>query len=645
MISIAEYVGGAAHEQLEPATMLDYALDYAARGLRVLPLRPKGKAPLGALVPNGKDDATCDAEAIKAWWRAVPDANIGINCAASGIVVVDIDRHEGKANGFETLSALETENGPLRSSVVAKSGSGGEHRYYREPGGAHLPGKAGPGIDLKHNGYIVAPPSIHPNGEPYEWLPGCSPFDAQQMPLLPEWVCAPRIEPVNSPINDSKRPPNEAARACYALFSLGAGCDRPTWVRIAMAAKDAGVPYDVFHAWSANGANYTGEDDCRSVWDSFKGNKAVPVTAATLFYEAQKAGWHDPAKARDSHEADPQRYRVLSADDLLNAPPLRWLVRGVLPASGLAALYGPSGSGKSFLALDLCAAVAEGSEWFGRRVDAAPVMYVCLEGEAGMGKRVNAWRKHNGRTLRSDRLQFITQPFDLRRAADVADLCAAVLATGLRDGLVVIDTLNRAAPGADENASTDMGELIEACKEIQRVIGGVVLAVHHTGKDAAKGLRGHSSLFAALDAGIEVKRDGDHREWLVAKSKDDADGASNPFRLQLVDLGEDHNGEPVTSCVVEPDNSPAQGGPRAPRGATQKVVHESMQILLLASERHGEAGAPAGRQCVRKEEAVTALASDMTCEQRRRKPEARRALDALITAGHYAEFDGWVWEI
>ncbi|MGF6920742.1 AAA family ATPase [Paraburkholderia sp. 40] len=644
MISNPNYSGETARPQPESATMLDHALAYAARGMHVLPLEPKGKAPLGRLVPNGKNDATCDPEIIKRWWGAVPDANIGISFAPSGLVVVDIDRHEGQANGFDTLSELEAEYGPLNSPVVVTSGGGGEHRYYRTPVGAHLPGKAARGVDLLHKGYGVVPPSIHPNGMPYSWMPGCSLFDAPEIPVLPEWVYARRPEPKSAPKADSDRLPDEVARACSALFFLNAGCDRDRWIRLGMAAKDAGVPFEVFDAWSATGANYTGEDDCRIAWDSFEDDKAVRITAATLFHEAQKAGWHDPAKARDFQETDAARFRVLSADDLANAPPLRCLVRGVLPASGLAALYGPSGSGKSFLALDLCAAIAGGEDWFGRRVDAAPVLYVCLEGAAGMGKRVNAWRKHHGRTL-PEQMGFITQPFDLRSAADVDALCAAVSAAGLRDGLIVIDTLNRAAPGADENASADMGALIEACKEIQRENGGVVLVVHHTGKDAAKGLRGHSSLFAALDAAIEVKRDGDRREWYVAKSKDDADGASNPFRLEFVDLGESEDGEAVTSCVVEPDNGPAQDGPQAPKGATQKVVHGAMDRLLLASEHHGEAGAPAGRPCVRKDEAVTAIASDMTCEQRRRRQYAKRALDSLIEAGHYAEFDGWVWGI
>ncbi|MFM0031187.1 AAA family ATPase [Paraburkholderia madseniana] len=339
----------------------------------------------------------------------------------------------------------------------------------------------------------------------------------------------------------------------------------------------------------------------------------------------------------------PMRYRLQSADDLLNAPPLRWLVRGVLPATGFAAVYGPSGSGKSFLALDLCAAIAGGSEWFGRRVTGAPVAYVCLEGEAGLSKRAKAWSIRNHRGL-PDRLRFITQPLDLRQESDIADLSAAVVAAGGRGGLLVIDTLNRAAPGADENASTDMGDLIESSKELQRRIGGVVLLVHHTGKDGTKGLRGHSSLYAALDAAIEVSRVDNRREWSIAKSKDDADGERNAFVLRVVELGDDEDGDPVTSCVIDADDSPAAAARPMPRGKTQGVVYAVLKALLRESKDFGKAGAPVGRPCVEVETVVPAIAERLLCRPDQRQFQVRRALTAMTGEGEiYQTAQGWLW--
>jgi hypothetical protein len=271
------------------------------------------------------------------------------------------------------------------------------------------------------------------------------------------------------------------------------------------------------------------------------------------------------------------RYKLLGADDLRALPPLRWCVRGVLPAVGVAALYGPSASGKSFLALDMAAAIAAGQSWFGCRVEAAPVVYACLEGEAGFKLRAQAWEVHHGQRL-PDGLRMMLQPFKLTEPQDVQDLAAVVPA----GAVVFIDTLNRAAPGSDENASRDMGEILEAAKTFQAQTAGLVVLVHHTGKNAAAGLRGHSSLFAAMDAAVEVCRDGDRREWKVAKSKDGADGDVHPFNLHIEPLGFDEHGDAITSCVVtagEPE-TPKSRRDRLPRAA--KVAFDALVLALVS---------------------------------------------------------------
>jgi putative DNA primase/helicase len=314
----------------------------------------------------------------------------------------------------------------------------------------------------------------------------------------------------------------------------------------------------------------------------------------------------------------------------------------VLPAHGLASVYGPSGSGKSFLALDAAAAIADGAEWFGYRVKPAPVVYCALEGEAGFRVRVAAWEEAKGRRLPAG-LRLVLQSFKLTDPQDVADLSAAVLTAGA-GAVVILDTLNRAAPEADENASADMGRILEAAKALQRLTGGLVLVVHHTGKDATRGLRGHSSLFAALDAAVEVTREGDRREWKVAKAKDGQDGAGHPFRLDVVDLGEDDEGETVTSCVIAPDESPQDvTRSRLPKGGNQKVVLDALGELLRKSATFGRAGAPPVRPCVQLEPAVEAIAPRLTCEPKRQKERVRQALTGLTASGVVTCREGWLW--
>ena len=195
----------------------------------------------------------------------------------------------------------------------------------------------------------------------------------------------------------------------------------------------------------------------------------------------------------------------------------------------------------------MAAAIAEGSRWFDCRVTAASVVYCALEGEAGFKLRVAAWEAHTGRPLPAG-LSMVLQPFMLTSPQDVADM-AAVIPAG---AVVFLDTLNRAAPTADENSSKDMGAILQAAKLLQSLINGLVVLIHHSGKDSSRGLRGHSSLFAALDAAVEVSRDGERREWKVAKSKDGVDGGSKSFSLTGIDLGLDADGEDVNSCIVVP---------------------------------------------------------------------------------------------
>ncbi|MCU0925488.1 MAG: helicase RepA family protein [Hydrogenophaga sp.] len=271
-----------------------------------------------------------------------------------------------------------------------------------------------------------------------------------------------------------------------------------------------------------------------------------------------------------------QRYKLRSADELLHAKPIAWRVKGVIPEQGIGAIFGPSGCGKSFLAIDLAMSIAKGGDWFGHRVKRYPVLYVCLEGEAGLSVRVKAYSAVNGPIPRG--IDFIDQPLNLLNPTDVRDLVAVITDRAVPHGVVIIDTLNRAAPGMDENSSVDMGQAVAAAKAVQAAIGGMVLLVHHTGKDATKGMRGHSSLHAALDAAIEVRREGDGREWSVAKSKDGADGLGHQFKLDVVDLGLDSDGDAITSCVVKVGEA---GLKVKPLTAPQQIgMHAFMEAAL-----------------------------------------------------------------
>lgn len=144
--------------------------------------RNKGKHPC---VGSGFKEATTDLNKINQWWNQYPNANIGISAIASGLIIVDIDPRNG---GYETLKQLEKEHSDLPETLSAstsmQSGTRGNHYYFNAPDGEHtLKSTIGPGIDIKYNGYVVAPPSLHQSGIRYEWVDGCDHIED-----LPNWV-------------------------------------------------------------------------------------------------------------------------------------------------------------------------------------------------------------------------------------------------------------------------------------------------------------------------------------------------------------------------------------------------------------------------------------------------------------------------
>lgn len=391
------------------------------------------------------------------------------------------------------------------------------------------------------------------------------------------------------------------------------------------------------------------ERDARDVAHSIGGHWIELPSTMPSNYDvndyALEYGYEALAFLLKSKNTPAMRYKMLSGNDLLNAPPMRWMIYSVSPAEGLAALYGASGSGKSFLTLSMGAAIATGDNyWFGHRISQAPVTYVCLEGDAGMSKRLKAWSLYFKKSL-PDPLRFITQPFDFL-SNDVLELAKAVISAGGANGLVIIDTLNRAAPGADENSSVDMGKIIAAAKELQSLIGGLVLLVHHTGKDTTRGLRGHSSLYASLDAAIEVVKTDTRREWNIAKSKDDVTGDSHSFKLEIVQIGHDEEGEEITSCVAELDSSKeVHRKKKISLGSNQAIAHKLIMEELHKSPHTAKDNVPTGKPCITYDETVAIVTEGMPTDAKHRKSSAKTAISGLVGKGLLGMTGDWLWVI
>lgn len=318
-------------------------------------------------------------------------------------------------------------------------------------------------------------------------------------------------------------------------------------------------------------------------------------------------------------------YQLLGREELRNLPNPEWAIKGILPSRGVALLYGPSGSGKSFITFDLALAIAEGSAWFDHTVKKCPVVYIALEGQFGFRLRMEAWEQYHQRKIPAS-FKMVLQDFKLTNPSDLCHLTEVLP----ERAVTIIDTLNRASPMSDENLSSDMGMILEAAKKMQEKTDGLVLIVHHSGKSAAAGPRGHSSLFAGCDAILEVSRSGEHRKWSLAKAKEDQDGQSFPFTLMKIDLGKDDEGDELSSCVVQSASIDSIKSPKAkqPQGANQKIAFEIIQTLSSSGAHSHQSSLD-----VEYSYALKVVSENLNVPADRRMERAREAIDGLIAKG------------
>lgn len=275
----------------------------------------------------------------------------------------------------------------------------------------------------------------------------------------------------------------------------------------------------------------------------------------------------------------------------LKAP--RWLIRDRLEAETLAELFGDSGVGKSFLALDMALCIASGRPWHGHKVKQTPVVYVCGEGLGGLRRRISAWAIHHQVSLAGVPIAVTRRSIPLANLQAVAALKQsidqAVDALGDVPGLFVIDTLARNFGGGDENSTKDMSAFVEHVGlHLMDAYKAGVLLVHHTGTVDKTRSRGSSALKGAVDAEYLVTRREDGLVELAAtKMKDAEPPAAMQFELRPVDLPIlDDDGRPISSRVPLPAPPVDLSGFKmpTPRGKVQNALLDLL-VELYATER------------------------------------------------------------
>lgn len=582
--------------------------------------------------------------------------NVGLAHAFSKTCCLDVDDVE-KARDWLAGHGIDLD-GLLRAPDAVRISSGRPGRaklLYRLPNGVPpLPTKspvAEAGLELRcatadgRTVQDVLPPSIHPDtGEAYIWELGdplvASWSDPPVLPpellalwqslLKPAALEAPPRAPLGLSDQQLKHVLNRSLK--HVLEQTDPHQIYPDWLAVGMAlhheTEGQSRGLHLWDEWSQQVPKYAGLDDLATKWESF-GRTSGPMRTMSGLMAVLPP---DASEFEDLTQLDagkPPRFVFQSADEFMVSSPARWLIKGVLPQAGLAVVFGESGSGKSFLVLDLVLALTRGVSWRGLRTRQVRAAYIVAEGVGGFRGRLQAYRQHVAADL--GEIFVLGDSPSLLATADVGELIRGLQTLG-ELGVIVIDTLAQTTPGANENSGEDMGKALAHCKRIHQATGALVLLVHHSGKDAARGARGWSGLKAAADAEIEVLRDGDHRTLRVSKLKDGEDGGELGFRLQPVVLGLDEDGDEVTSCVVDhlDDGVKLQRRRAAPRGRVQRGRVQRVVMRVL----HELAGLGLGAVLVTDliDGAVQQLVAPERGKQDKRRAHVGRAVEALVAA-------------
>jgi hypothetical protein len=369
--------------------------------------------------------------------------------------------------------------------------------------------------------------------------------------------------------------------------------DRESYVKVAYAIKGATpdgyelAAQDMFLDWCEKWQGPNGEtndlDIALADWQRAKppyrtGVRFLERHAVGLFFEAVEPDEVDDmfGAVEAAQQATRRRFELLTDDDLQTRPDPRWLIARHIPEDGIGLLYGDPGTGKSFTAQDMALTIATGAEsWHGDMIapSAGPVLYIAGEGAGDFKLRVKAWKTVNyaaDQMIPADRFRVLIEPMNFMRKDDIEQLLQAVDQAGLGNlSLIVVDTVSRAAAGADENSQQDMSIFVQALDALRVKTGAFVLGVHHASKAGA--MRGSTVLAGAADVVLHFdrKKGRKYGRLTCMKMKAGPDDVRDAYRLDVVDLG-DGKSSLVPVRVEEQE-------------AEEAVCNDEMQAQIMAA--------------------------------------------------------------
>jgi hypothetical protein len=343
-----------------------------------------------------------------------------------------------------------------------------------------------------------------------------------------------------------------------------------------------------------------------------------------------------------------------------------YVIKGVIVRRSIGTIYGPSGVGKTSVAIGTGFQIAIGLDCYGRRVRRCPVLYCAYEGIGGARKRMAAAVRKYGSPGNYFARLVITPTLNKSREglAGARQIIAAArqlaAIAGAEVGLIIIDTKARATAGDDEDKAGDAAAYLERISLIARETGAAVCTVHHTGKDAERGMRGSSALSAGDDWRILINAE---RNVIIDKSRDDEGGPWFSYNLKPMTLRIDSEGDPVTACTVEVLD---EDGPLATHGGKSKTKKPLRSVAKRALAALGDLTGSEGvdvplaeidlvgiaphkrprcvklsrwrEECKKRRLAASDEESDANFRQ-----HWRRATEELATVGKVGFHGDWIW--
>jgi KaiC/GvpD/RAD55 family RecA-like ATPase len=520
-------------------TNLEVALTYASWGWKVIPVVPNGKIPATA---HGVKDATDDPDKITDWWTRNPNMNIGVAAGeTSGIIVYDIDPRNGGDNSWEIW--LEN-NGGVPDGVMALTAGGGQH-YIAEYEQGVRSCKLKQGIDLLSDGrYFVAYPSTI-EGRSYQWEALSDPFEGVKPFKIPtKWKEAMIDQRLEKPTS--------------ITGGLIQGDRNNGLTSLAGAMRNLGMQEnEILQA-------ITVVNDTRCVPplpDSEVRQivRSVSRYSSDLDLAGDVALGSEAAEALLAAEAADTDYYFTRATSFLSQPaPMEWVIKGWIPKQSISMIYGESGVGKSFIALDMACSIASGKLWQNIKTSKGTVVYLAGEGNYGIRQRIASWCIKNG-VSDLDNLLISNKPLDLDAPNSAIKVIEAI--RELSDGpigILYVDTLNNHMSG-DENSARDTRTMINNCKIIAAALGCTVVFVHHTGlNDSSKGrARGSSAWKGSLDSSLLISHAGnDVIKVSCEKMKDSQEPLPLFGTLAYVNLGwTDEDGDEIKGAAFQIENN------------------------------------------------------------------------------------------